>query len=297
MATCISVPIPDANTGLEALAAAQTAKTFLGPVAERVLGPTADYLGEGLKSWTHRQRENVGRIFDKADARLTDKQRHQGAVPPRVLKAVLDEGSFCDDELAVSYFGGVLASSRSEVDRDDRGATLAALVGRLSTYEIRAHYVLYAYAQRRLAGLAFNMGMGNERSDQAQLFLPVTTWIDGMDFSPKELVMLGDILSDTLSGLRREDLIEEPWGYGDPQMLRTDLGMPATVPGIVVQLSTLGTRLFVWAHGASTASLTYFLDTNADFSMTEMPPLTGAAFTRADLARQASGEPPTTEPS
>jgi hypothetical protein len=187
-----SMPIiPDANTGLEALAAAQTAKTFLGPVAERVLGPTADYLGEGLKGWTEKRRENLGRIFGKADDRMTDEQRHRGSVPPKVLKSVLDDGSFCDDELAASYFGGVLASSKSEVTRDDRGATLAALVGRLSTYEIRTHYLLYAHAQRRLAGRSFNFGMDTDRQGHARVYLPMELWANGMELGAEELQMFG----------------------------------------------------------------------------------------------------------
>jgi hypothetical protein len=168
---------PDANTGLEALAAVQAAKTFLGPVAERVLGPTADLLGEGLRGWTENGRSNIARVFKRADERLTDKQRSSGSVPPKVLKAVIDEGAFCDDELAASYFGGVLASSKSEVGRDDRGAALAALVGRLSTYELRTHYLLYAHAQRRLVGQAINFGRDTERQAHARAYLPMQVWL------------------------------------------------------------------------------------------------------------------------
>ncbi len=39
---------PDANTGLEATPG-PGAKTFFGPIVERVLSPTAELLGEGLK--------------------------------------------------------------------------------------------------------------------------------------------------------------------------------------------------------------------------------------------------------
>jgi len=42
---------PDINTGLEAVAASQTLKTFLGPVAERVFGPLADDVGKELQQW------------------------------------------------------------------------------------------------------------------------------------------------------------------------------------------------------------------------------------------------------
>jgi hypothetical protein len=33
-------------------------------VIEKMLGPTADYLGTGLKDWTEKAGRNVGRIFE-----------------------------------------------------------------------------------------------------------------------------------------------------------------------------------------------------------------------------------------
>lgn len=117
------------------------------PLALKILGPTADYLGDGLQSWTERRVQNVRRIFEIAGRRLGDENlSRDGTVSPRILKAVLDEGSYWDDELGAEYFGGILASSRNEIGRDDRGATLAALVGRLrpincvvTTCSIRVH--------------------------------------------------------------------------------------------------------------------------------------------------------------
>ena len=77
----------------------------------KLLGPTAEYLGDGLRDYTKRRAENISRIFQKASEKLGNRIETPGEVPPRVLKAVLNEGSFCDDELAAEYFGGVLASS------------------------------------------------------------------------------------------------------------------------------------------------------------------------------------------
>src|SRR3990167_4792547 len=86
---------------------------------EKLLGPTADYLGEGIKDWAKKQKENVGNIFLNAQKKLGDKIETEGMVSPKVLKGILNEGSFCEDFLAVEYFGGVLASSRSGISRDD----------------------------------------------------------------------------------------------------------------------------------------------------------------------------------
>src|SRR5882724_4943650 len=144
----------DPGTGLTVLG------TALGSarVVEKILGPTADYLGTGMRDWTERSVKNVGRVFEKAKRKLGDKIEAPGAVAPRVLKGILAEGPFCDDELAAEYFGGVLASSRTEDGRDDRGATFTALIGRLSTYQIRSRFFFYSIIRSVYAGLTENLG-------------------------------------------------------------------------------------------------------------------------------------------
>src|SRR5439155_6797881 len=89
-----------------------------------------------------------GCIFRKASEKLGPGIDAPGAVPPRVLKEVLDEGSFCDDELTAEYFGGILASGRSPNGRDDRAASYLRLTAELSTYQIRFHYIAYTLFRR-----------------------------------------------------------------------------------------------------------------------------------------------------
>ena len=127
---------PSTGTGLAVLGAAIGSKELV----IKLLGPTADYIGTGLQAWTERRVNNVGRIFDIAVQRLGDKLNTEGRVHPKVLKEILSEGSFCDDQLAAEYFGGLLASSRTGISRDDRGAYFVSLVANLSTYQVRAHY-------------------------------------------------------------------------------------------------------------------------------------------------------------
>ena len=126
----------DIGTGLALLGSAR--------LVEKLLGPTADYVGDSLKYWTERGTKNVGRIFQNATRQLGARLDEKGVVPPKVLKGIISEGAFCDDSLTAEYFGGVLASSRSDISRDDRGAVFIALIGRLSSYRIRAHYIIYA---------------------------------------------------------------------------------------------------------------------------------------------------------
>ena len=157
----------DANTGLTILGAAIGSAR----VVEKMLGPTADYLGDGIKYWTEKRVHNIGRIFEHARIKLGSKIDDEGSVHPKVLRGVLDDGSFCDDELAAEYFGGVLASSRSEVSRDDRGASFVALVSRLTTYQIRTHFFFYSLIKSIFDGDPLTVG-NNEGRQALRTYMP-----------------------------------------------------------------------------------------------------------------------------
>jgi len=93
----------DVGVGLAALGTAEVSKDVLS----KMLGPTAAYIGEGVKGWTERRTHNVQRVFAKATARLGDEIDRPGSIPPRVLKAVLDEAQVTDDELMADSLGGI----------------------------------------------------------------------------------------------------------------------------------------------------------------------------------------------
>ena len=75
-----------------------------------------------------------------------------GGVPPRVAAAVMDQAEWADEDVVVEYLAGVLASSRTPDAKDDAGVSWVALIGRLSSLEIRMHYVLYAALRQKVEG-------------------------------------------------------------------------------------------------------------------------------------------------
>ena len=116
------------------------------------------------------------RVFAHAERKLGPEQLEApGAVPPRVLKGVLEEGSFCEDEVMAEYLGGVLASSRSEVSVDDRGTALLAVISGLSTYQLRTHYTMYTTARQQLVGRDINLANATERKRQAAISCRTTS--------------------------------------------------------------------------------------------------------------------------
>lgn len=63
----------------------------------------------------------------------------------RVAFKALTEASITDDEVVADYLGGVLAASEPN---DDAGAAIVALIGRLSSQQLRLHYLIYREFRR-----------------------------------------------------------------------------------------------------------------------------------------------------
>ncbi|WP_119967558.1 hypothetical protein [Simplicispira lacusdiani] len=232
---------PITTVGLGALAA------YLGKDGlEKLLGPTADYLGSGLKDFTQKRAEAVGRIFVSAQGKLGAKADTPGEVPPKVLKNVINEGSYASDPLAVEYFGGILASARTEGGRDDRSARLAKIVDSLSTYQLRAHFLIYATVRRLFIGknLPFNM----EGRPKMQFFVSLDDFANSMVFDANEKKQFVQLLNHIFFGLHGENLIEGHFQYGDKEAM-VKVFAAAPDGGIVCQPSALGAELFLSAFG------------------------------------------------
>jgi hypothetical protein len=247
----------DPATGLAILGSAVGS----AKVVEKILGPTAEYLGGGLKVWTEKRVENTKRIFQRAHYLLGDRINSTESVPPRVLKGILDEGSFCDDQLTGEYFGGVLASSRGPISRDDRGASFVALIGRLTSYEIRTHYIFYSLAKALFNASGLSISTPEDRNSM-RIFIPLKIYTSAMDFSVEE--DLNVIVSHVMFGLRRENLIEEHFQFGPPSYLMKH-GVNLTEAGIAFYPSALGAQLFLWAHGMGQTRISEFLTQTIQF--------------------------------
>lgn len=258
-----------------------TGLAVLGPsaIVLKILGPTADYVGDNLQQWTETRTQNLRRVFSKAEQKLgPERLEEPGQVPPRVLKGVLEEGQFCADELAAEYLGGVLASSRSDVERDDRGAALVALVSRLSSYQLRTHYIIYACAQQLLAGGNLEFGDGAARREMS-FFLPKSTWVPAMEFSPAERADSLAIVDHILTGLARENLLHPTMIGTGHRSIEEGTNKKIPEPGLLVTLTLPGVELFTAAHGLSGRSGELFQGDSSTFEIEHSLPL-GDGMTR-----------------
>lgn len=171
-----------------------------------------------------------------------------------MLKAVLDEGSFSNDRLAVEYLGGILASSRTDHGRDDRGARIAKVLDALSTYQLRTHYLIYSSVRTLFAGKGLSINL--EDRPKMQIFMPFSGYLSAMDFSETELLQFNSLLSHIFFGLHGNNLLESQFQYGDKDSI-VKIFAGATEGGIVCQPSALGVELFLWAFGHADKPLDY----------------------------------------
>lgn len=251
----------DLGTGLAVLGGAGLGKDLI----IKMLGPTAEYLGGGLKDFTQKRVETIQDIFKNGAKKVGDKIDEKASVPPKVLRGILDEGSFADDFLSVDYFGGVLASSRTGISRDDRGAFFNALISRLSTYQLRLHYIFYHSLKQIFNGEDINWGQAAERS-KMKVFIPFSSFLVAMDFTNDESRQFSTILDHAINGLLRENLIDNWFHYGPLDYIKSHFPK-AVEGGVILQPNRMGFELFYWAYGKGQDNPKDFLKESVIFEL------------------------------
>jgi hypothetical protein len=206
-----------------------------------VLGPPAEALGDALRRAVTYRTRNFGRIVEKANSRLQGKE-NDGIVNLRVAFALLEEGSLCDDELMAEYLGGLLAGSKSPDGRDDRAVTWTRIVTGLSSFQIRAHYLLYRELAARLRDEAPDLDLSyTDKMNKATMYLKRSEF---------EAILMRDssedpeaILRHSMFGLSRAGLINDSWYYGSGDSVAS--GFLRVIP------TGRGIELYGWVLGVT----------------------------------------------
>ncbi len=216
------------------------------PLMIKVLGPTAEYFGKGLHDITKKRVENLTKIFQKAEKKLNRRGSQKGSVPPRVLKYIMNEGSYVDNELTSEYFSGVLASSKSTISRDDRGISFLKKLSEMSNYEIRMHYILYStYRQVFIDSKAIYLGQVSI-AESFKVFIPINSLIKALALENGENI--SEILEHTIPLLRNRGFIGRSYLYGSKEYIQKE-NSRFNDAGLITSPSLLGAQLFLAAHG------------------------------------------------
>ncbi len=221
----------------------------------KLLGPTAEYLGGEIKSLVEKSKKNVASVFQKAEKKCGERIEKPGTVNARVMKNIYDEARFTDNELLAEYFGGVLASARTEDGVDDRGVYYSQIVKSMSSYQLRCHYLFYYLMWYHSKELKLNLNSNVDRS-KLTLIVPVNCYSETFNITNIGNEMA--YIAHSLAGLAKADLIGENFAFSNPADLKKQ-NIEVDQFAFVIHPTITGLELFVWAHGQGNIGLPAFL--------------------------------------
>ena len=241
----------------------------ISKIVHNLFGPVSEEIG---KSWQEsasaKRRKNAEQIVQNAAAKLGDKLEAPGAVPLRVVKEVINGGSYNDNPVAVEYYGGVLASSRTEDGQDDRGAVIAKSIERLSVYDIRTHYLIYATIHQLFRGSKKSLLLAEHRNSMG-IYINFTEYDIAMGFEDVGKEKRDIIMSASLFGLYKGDL-SKSINFGSTEALKKASGH-VYPPGIIIHPSFHGAELFLYAFGMGDVHVKDFLQTDIKYDIEGIP--------------------------
>ncbi len=171
----------------------------------------------------------------------------------RIGMKLLSDGSFSDDQYVIEYLGGILASSRSAQDRDDRGIVWSSLVSTMSSYAVMVHYIVYHEITRLLRHSTVNPKIEKDLWERGQVWMPWDLLCEALDFTDDE--DSDGALSHSLIQLSRNGLVQVGWASGEPAGVRQFYpNLPVERlerHGVLLALAPAiaGLELYLWAHG------------------------------------------------
>jgi hypothetical protein len=242
----------------------------------RVLGPSADAVGEAFGVYPEYRIRNVARIIERADAKLQSVATGT-KVNLRVAHVVLEDGSYCDDQLMADYLGGLLAGSRTPQGRDDRAVAWSKVIASLSSLQIRAHYLLYREWAARLRIIAvYELGVDAGRT---QATMEISSGEFAKILVADSEVDDNDAMGHAIGGLVRARLLDDKFSY-DGNTVRV-------IPSIT------GIELYGWAQGLPGMAPRNFASKAQVFDLDDaIPRLSSVTFPRlpehAEVPAQAA---------
>lgn len=111
-------------------------------LARRLLGPSADMVGERIRDLLERGGQSTVQVLASALRWMRVCGTEPGFVNSRILRTICEEAPFLNDALASEYFGGLLACAGATGNDDDL-LPYVHLVRRMSTRQLRLHYIVY----------------------------------------------------------------------------------------------------------------------------------------------------------
>ena len=244
---------PTTIIGTSAIAAYVSKKAL-----DKLLGPTAEYLGHELKGLVKKCNINLGSVFNRSLRMLGEEAEQPGQVSPRVLMRVLKDAPFSDEPVVQEYFAGLLASSRTDAPQDDRAVFYTNLIASLSSSQITFHYHLYTSIRQTFLGSDYLLPTKKGRQ-QLRVFVTATEFNKAYAISDEDKSFA--LLEHCIYGMIENALIAPDYVHGSSALLSQRFpGNQISENGFVISAAPLGIDLWLWAHGLGGTWTHRFLD-------------------------------------
>lgn len=240
---------------------------WLGKLAiDKYLNDSIEYLT--ALSIGGKRESNIIKILEIFAMRfLGDKENVE--VSQKILREIINAGSYCDDEVALNYYAGLLGSSLSEEGKDDRGIYFCNIINRLSSYQLRIHYLV--------AINLLDTHKNNEKIIEDEIIEEIKDFrvtihscnyhfskqyfMDAMLFNSSEKLNFENIFNQSLEGLEQENLLS--------------MNLATAKDGVEYynyKLTNLGKNLFLWSTGNKDVSLNNFFEINNNYLRNSLYP-------------------------
>ncbi len=200
-------------------------------ILKKVLGPVLTEFGEDLKRVYAAGRDKIVAAASRKIENLEDGQQAN----LRVARDVFWNGAFTDEEVCAEYFGGILASSRSEDGKDDSSIHFIDVIKSLSSRQLQLHYLIYNSLNKMFVAKKerVNVAQGAEIESRS-------IWLSSLELDTRHNI---DIYTD-FQILYRQGLIKE---------YKTDMEKKSThiFPYSMAKPTTFGVILYAVAHNRS----------------------------------------------
>ena len=127
-----------------------------------VLGPTLAEIGGDIGKLYAKGRDNIVSAASRKIVDIDDGKRAN----LRVARDVLWNGAFADDDICAEYFGGILASSRSDDGKSDEAIQFVDVIKSMSSSQLRMHYIVYNSLNRSLVSTRENINVAQSNEIQ-----------------------------------------------------------------------------------------------------------------------------------
>lgn len=195
---------------------------------QKAFGPVLTELGEDIKRMYAVGRDKILAAGYRKIPNAEDGKRAN----LRVTRDVMWNGAFTDDEVCAEYFGGILASSRSDDGKDDSSIQFVDVIKSLSSKQLRLHYLIYNSLNKILSVKKSSINVGQSTELQS-----LHVWL-----ATRELEHAHDISVDTdFNILWRQGLLSE---YETNVIVDAQKALPYAK----VSPTTFGVLLYASAH-------------------------------------------------